>query len=353
MVNINDGALGEGSSSSQPPGDYENYIPISSQDTTTTSCKSERSDSLPGPLNQNKQSGTKDKSEHSRLQLRQRQRPLVKILSQYEIASPSRNCNDDEGDGSGGDDSPSSMSPKERNRHQPPPPPRMPPPEPTSSAKIIVVGNAKCGKSSIIRRYAQREFSPVYDVTYGADYTKRDVVIRDVGRKVVCTRLQMWDIAGQDRFAKLTRAYFNNASGAVIVCDVTRRNTMHAVRTWKEEIDRCLGKELPVVLFANKSDCVEDCGGRASLKIGAECERITNELGLFQWYFSCAKDGDNVDDGFNHLVREILRIRRERGEGEGDGVGGGSYDERGTLRVKGHNKKNRGETDTGEGCLIL
>jgi len=219
-------------------------------------------------------------------------RPVVKILNQYE--SP---------DGTAG----SVCDPV--GRQSPPPPPPLPPPDPTSSAKIIVVGNAKCGKSSLIRRYAQREFSPVYDMTYGADYTRRDVVIRDVGNKVVCCRLQMWDIAGQDRFAKLTRAYFNNASGAVIVCDVTRRNTMLAVKAWKDEIDRCLGPELPVILFANKSDCVK--GGRSTLSIGAECERICTELGLFSWFFACAKDGDNVDDGFNQLVREILRNRRE------------------------------------------
>ncbi|CAN0535406.1 unnamed protein product, partial [Ectocarpus sp. 8 AP-2014] len=52
----------------------------------------------------------------------------------------------------------------------------------------------------------------------------------DVGLQV---RLQLWDIAGQDRFAKLTRAYFRRAKGAVVVCDVTREGTFDAIVRWK------------------------------------------------------------------------------------------------------------------------
>ena len=62
----------------------------------------------------------------------------------------------------------------------PPPPPPLPPPPPTSPDKVIVIGNAKSGKSSLIRRYAQRSFTNTYVTTVGADYTKRDVVINDV-----------------------------------------------------------------------------------------------------------------------------------------------------------------------------
>lgn len=72
---------------------------------------------------------------------------------------------------------------------------------PTSICKILVVGNAKCGKSSIIRRYVEDSFNTDYVTTIGADYLKKDVVIED-GRAV---RLQLWDIAGQDRFIRLTR----------------------------------------------------------------------------------------------------------------------------------------------------
>ena len=111
---------------------------------------------------------------------------------------------------------------------------------------MIVVGNAKSGKSSVIRRYASRSFTTLYETTVGADYTKRDVTILVTPSAAVTTRLQMWDIAGQDRFTRLTRVYFSGARGAVIVCDAVRRGTVEAVREWKREIDDCLGESDPV-----------------------------------------------------------------------------------------------------------
>ena len=66
--------------------------------------------------------------------------------------------------------------------------------------------------------------------------------------------IRLWDIAGQDRFAKLTRPYFRRAAGAVIVSDVTRPGTLEAAARWKAELDdKCPG--LPVLLLANKVRC--------------------------------------------------------------------------------------------------
>lgn len=58
-------------------------------------------------------------------------------------------------------------------------------------------------------------------------------VVCSLAGKLQQVRLQLWDIAGQDRFAKLTRAYFRRAKGAVVVCDVTREGTFDAIVRWK------------------------------------------------------------------------------------------------------------------------
>ncbi|CAM9528132.1 unnamed protein product [Choristocarpus tenellus] len=100
---------------------------------------------------------------------------------------------------------------------------------PTATCKILVVGNAKCGKTSIIRRFVSDSFCVTYNSTVGADYAMKDLTVQG-GERV---RLQLWDIAGQDRFAKLTRAYFRRAKGAIVVCDVTREGTFDAVSRWK------------------------------------------------------------------------------------------------------------------------
>lgn len=91
--------------------------------------------------------------------------------------------------------------------------------------KILIVGNAKCGKSSIIGQYMSKSFKDKYQSTIGAEFARKDILLELPNMKTLGVRLQLWDIAGQDRFQKLTRAYFSNAKGVVIVCDVSRPGT--------------------------------------------------------------------------------------------------------------------------------
>lgn len=106
--------------------------------------------------------------------------------------------------------------------------------QPIEQYKVLVVGNAKCGKTSVIQRYANGVFDEKYKTTIGADFVRKETKTED-GSKV---RLQLWDIAGQDRFARLTRLYFRRAKGAIVVCDVTREGTFEAAGKWKQELDR-------------------------------------------------------------------------------------------------------------------
>ena len=121
----------------------------------------------------------------------------------------------------------------------------------------------------------------------GADYTKRDVSIKYSGG-VVSVRCQIWDIAGQDRFAHLTRAYFNKADGVCIVCDVSRQETVMQVKEWKNEVDRCLGGEVPILLFCNKSDLPPTS---SQLQTGALIQQVCKESNIPRWFETSAKEG--------------------------------------------------------------
>ena len=189
--------------------------------------------------------------------------------------------------------------------------------------KILIVGNAKCGKSSIINQYASNSFEHEYKTTIGADFVRKDVLLKLQDNSKIGVRLQLWDIAGQDRFQKLTRAYFSKAKGVVIVCDVSRDGTIEAVRTWKKEIDAWADQSgvlgsLPVVLFANKADLLTN--PQDAFKTGAIMERVCREQGFVDWFITSAKLGDSVEDGFNTLMLKIVDIDRKNNISSSDGT---------------------------------
>eukprot|EP01120_Amphizonella_sp_Union-15-10_P008527 TRINITY_DN307_c0_g1_i2.p1 TRINITY_DN307_c0_g1~~TRINITY_DN307_c0_g1_i2.p1 ORF type:complete len:161 (-),score=19.01 TRINITY_DN307_c0_g1_i2:25-507(-) len=120
-------------------------------------------------------------------------------------------------------------------------------------AKILTVGDIATGKTSLIARYAYDTFSQRYRATIGADFVWKPLTVN--GQKV---RLQLWDIAGQERFGHMTRVYYKDAVGAMIVYDVTRPNTFDAVVKWKEDIDKKVffpgtKDPIPVILLCNLS----------------------------------------------------------------------------------------------------
>eukprot|EP01051_Picozoa_sp_SAG22_P010621 SAG22_NODE_964_length_6277_cov_12.416316_5_plen_365_part_00 len=142
--------------------------------------------------------------------------------------------------------------------------------------KIMVVGNAACGKTSIINRYVNDVFAENYKSTVGADFSRKIIQWDDH----TTIRLQLWDIAGQDRFAAVTRAFYRNAVGAVVVCDVTRTTTLDAVKQWKAEIDSKVtfkgGAPIPAVLLVNKIDLLTNI--EDSFSIGASYQRVCASL---------------------------------------------------------------------------
>ena len=229
----------------------------------------------------------------------------------------------------------------------------------SKTLKVVVVGNAKCGKTSIIRRYSEDAFGSEYKCTIGVDYSKRDIPLplpklktpeelreaaaraveqanenssseespgkaaaaqalpaargagqrdgasrRGLGKAML--RLQIWDIAGQDRFVRLTRAFFAKARGAIVVADLTRDGTFEAAAKWKRELDEWAehsGTPLPVVLVANKCDLLT--GTREAFEAGAICERVSRECGFCSWHLTSAKESVNVEEAFLQLLHRI------------------------------------------------
>ncbi|XP_060765388.1 ras-related protein Rab-38b [Neoarius graeffei] len=167
--------------------------------------------------------------------------------------------------------------------------------------KILVIGDLGVGKTSIIKRYVHQTYSTNYRATIGVDFA-----LKVLNWDSETVRLQLWDIAGQERFGNMTRVYYREAMGAFIVFDVTRPTTFDAVTKWKEDLDSKLtlanGKSITTVLLANKCDQSKDILVNNGLKMDQFCQ----ENGFVGWFETSAKENLNINEAANFLVKHII-----------------------------------------------
>ncbi|XP_073685856.1 ras-related protein Rab-38b [Garra rufa] len=167
--------------------------------------------------------------------------------------------------------------------------------------KILVIGDLGVGKTSLIKRYVHQTYSTNYRATIGVDFA-----LKVLNWDTETVRLQLWDIAGQERFGNMTRVYYREAMGALIVFDVTRPTTFEAVSKWKEDLDSKLilsnGQSISTVLLANKCDQNRDFLTNNSLKMDQYCK----ENGFVGWFETSAKDNININEAANFLVKHII-----------------------------------------------
>jgi len=171
--------------------------------------------------------------------------------------------------------------------------------------KILVVGDIGTGKTSIIKRYVHNIFTMNYKSTIGVEFALK-VINWDSKTEI---RLQLWDIAGQERFGNMTRVYYKEAVGAFVVFDVTRIATFEAASKWKNHIDSKVTvgveeKPIPVVLLANKVDLAKD---GLVLKSPSQMDQFCKDNNFVGWFETSAKEGVGIDKAAKFLISQILQ----------------------------------------------
>ncbi|CAH1406117.1 unnamed protein product [Nezara viridula] len=179
--------------------------------------------------------------------------------------------------------------------------------------KILVIGELGTGKTSIIKRYVHQFFSQHYRATIGVDFALK--VLNWDQNTII--RLQLWDIAGQERFGNMTRVYYKEAVGAFIVFDVTRASTFDAVVKWKQDLDAKVqladGSPIPCVLLANKCDQQKEGIVNNPNKMNEYCE----EHKFSGWFETSAKENINIEEAAKTLVDQIVRNDSSNENGRG------------------------------------
>jgi small GTP-binding protein len=165
--------------------------------------------------------------------------------------------------------------------------------------KLIVVGDPMIGKTSLIQRYVKAQIPNNYLPTVGSSICKQPVKLNYNGT-LLDISLMIWDIAGQEKFNLLHKAYFEGAKGAIIGFDLTNAESFANVRKWRESLAKNNLANIPVVLVGNKSDVAE------KICIGQEqVEAMQKELNIPDYYWTSAKNGANVNEMFYCMAYRI------------------------------------------------
>ncbi|CAJ1024739.1 ADP-ribosylation factor family/Gtr1/RagA G protein conserved region [Leishmania shawi] len=198
------------------------------------------------------------------------------------------------------------------------------------SFKVVLLGEGRVGKTSLISRYVYSMFDEKEASTVQASMcSSKAVPINDPSNAPGAIReveLALWDTAGQERFHALAPMYYRNADGAIIVYDVTDADTLRKVRTWAKELYAVVGEgNIQLVLCGNKADAsptereVSEGEGAA---MAAELKAAH--------FFASAKTGQNVAEVFSAIATQVVRSREVTGMGggavaSGSSSGGGAY----------------------------
>ena len=164
--------------------------------------------------------------------------------------------------------------------------------------KVIVIGEPATGKTSLVKKYVSGHFSQDYRASIGTNLYIKKIQL-DSGEE---GKIQLWDIAGQERWIKMRHTYYRGAQGALILGDLTREKSFLQIEDfWYSDIKKYC-EDIPVLLIGNKNDLESEI---TKENIDALGKKINAESVLY----TSAKNGNNVEKAF-HLISELIYEKR-------------------------------------------
>ncbi len=168
--------------------------------------------------------------------------------------------------------------------------------------KLCLLGDGAVGKTSLVQRFVKNMFNEDYLLTIGTRTSKKKIIIQKPNlKKDFYLNMIIWDIMGQVSFRKLLHpTYLKGAKGALLVCDLTRRETLEHLDDWIDSL-YIEGKDMPSVFVANKSDLTE--------KHAFGVQELENLAASYDspFFTTSAKTGGNVEEAFRVLGEKIIK----------------------------------------------
>ncbi|KAK2993146.1 hypothetical protein RJ640_015333 [Escallonia rubra] len=163
--------------------------------------------------------------------------------------------------------------------------------------KIVLIGDSGVGKSNILSRFTRNEFCLESKSTIGVEFATRTL---QVDGKTV--KAQIWDTAGQERYRAITSAYYRGAVGALLVYDITKRQTFDNVQRWLRELRDHADSNIVIMMAGNKSDL-----NHLRAVQGQDGQSLAEKEGL-SFLETSALEAYNIEKAFQTILTEIYHI---------------------------------------------
>lgn len=168
--------------------------------------------------------------------------------------------------------------------------------------KVVLIGDSGVGKSNLIGRFVKGEFSLEMKTTIGVEFATK--TIEAEGKRI---KAQIWDTAGQERYRAITTAYYRGALGALLVYDISKRETFVSVERWLSELKEHADQKIVVMLVGNKSDL------RHLRRVEKEEAMAFAERHDLAFIETSALDSTGVEVAFHRILTEIYHVVSRRG----------------------------------------
>ncbi|XP_052493684.1 ras-related protein Rab-17 isoform X1 [Budorcas taxicolor] len=165
--------------------------------------------------------------------------------------------------------------------------------------KLVLLGSGSVGKSSLAVRYVKNDFKSILPTVGCAFFTK----VVDLG--AACLKFEIWDTAGQEKYHSVCRLYFRGANAALLVYDITRKDSFCKVQQWLKDLEEEFHPgEVVVMLVGNKTDLGEEREVTFEVQEGANPHLFARKLARSR--------------GLRRCSSSVKRLRAEKVLREGD-----------------------------------
>ena len=166
--------------------------------------------------------------------------------------------------------------------------------------KLILIGDGRVGKTSIINKYINNKFNEGEEITVSSSYIEKIQIFNSKKYK-----FSIWDTAGQEKFNSITPIYYRDAKGVLLVYDITNLNSFSRVKKWREEL-KTFNNNAIIVIAGNKCDFLNDKNNINKEFVDIDIAKKYANDNNIELFFTSAKNGDNIIEVFENLMEKVF-----------------------------------------------